>query len=62
MACLPYYVSPLLTFLATVIAESDLQTVTKKKLREQLEARYQASIAEKKAFINQQIDACLADV
>jgi chitin synthase len=52
----------LLTFLATVIAESDLQTVTKKKLREQLEARYQASIAEKKAFINQQIDACLADV
>lgn len=48
-------------FLA-VIAESDLSTVTKKALRQKLEAQYGTSIEAKRAFVNASIDSCLAEV
>ncbi|PWN45202.1 chitin synthase 8 [Ceraceosorus guamensis] len=45
-----------------LIANADLQTITKKKLRQQLEQRYGVPVDSKKAFVNQQIDECLAMV
>ncbi|EPQ25921.1 uncharacterized protein PFL1_06595 [Pseudozyma flocculosa PF-1] len=46
---------------ASLIAESDLTTITKKQLRAKLEQRYGTSIDAKKAFINAQIEATLSE-
>jgi chitin synthase len=46
----------------TIIISSDLATVTKKSIRARLEEKYQTSVAEKKAFINETIDRVLAEV
>ncbi|PWN53277.1 putative chitin synthase 8 [Violaceomyces palustris] len=44
-----------------LIAESDLTTVTKKQLRAKLEEKYGCPIDSKKAFVNAQIEATLAE-
>ena len=46
----------------TIIAQSDLSTITKRQLRNQLQERYGCPIDEKKAYINAQIEAALRDV
>ncbi|CCF51903.1 hypothetical protein NDA10_007234 [Ustilago hordei] len=45
----------------SLIAESDLTTITKKQLRGKLEAKYNTSIDTKKQFINAQIERVLAE-
>lgn len=46
----------------SIIAQSDLTTITKRQLRNQLQDRYGCPIEEKKAYINAQIEAALRDV
>lgn len=46
----------------SIIAESDLTTITKRQLRNQLQDKYGCPIDEKKAYINAQIEAALRDV
>ncbi|GAC95183.1 glycosyltransferase [Pseudozyma hubeiensis SY62] len=45
----------------TLIAESDLTTITKKQLRAKLEAKYATSIDSKKTFINGEIENVLSE-
>ncbi|WFD42488.1 chitin synthase [Malassezia psittaci] len=45
-----------------LIAQSDLTTVTKRQIRNQLQAQYGCPIELKKSFINAQIEAALRDV
>ncbi|GAK64779.1 glycosyltransferase family 2 protein [Moesziomyces antarcticus] len=45
----------------SLIAESDLTTVTKKQLRQKLEAKYGVPLDAKKAFVNGEIEKVLAE-
>jgi chitin synthase len=53
--------SQIRTDIRSLIAESDLTTVTKKQLRAKLEAKYGVPLEAKKAFVNGEIEKVLAE-